>query len=278
MQGRLCPQVDGKIQAFPWQDWRTEFPAARAEGLGLMEWTLDHERLRENPVMHPAGRKEILALCREYGLAIPSLTGDLFMQAPFYKASGALQDSLVEDMRAVVDACAEIGCGLVVMPLVDAGRLENQAQEDCLVRELLRAVPQLEQRRVAVIFESDYTPQRYRAFLDRLPPEHFGVNLDTGNSAALGFAHGEELALYGDRVRNVHIKDRLAGGGTTVPLGTGAADIAGTLEGLAGLGYAGNFILQTARAADGDHAAAIRRYREMTMRWVESAHPEGAAG
>ena len=50
MQGRLSPQVDGKIQAFPWQHWRDEFPAAQKLNIPLMEWTLDHDRLtEENP-------------------------------------------------------------------------------------------------------------------------------------------------------------------------------------------------------------------------------------
>jgi len=36
-------------------------------------------------------------------------------------------------------------------------------------------------------------------------------------------------------------------------------------------GYAGDFILQTARAADGDHAAALSRYRDITRRlWAEA--------
>ena len=83
MQGRLCPMVDGKIQSFPWRDWRTEFPVAQRLGVGLMEWTLDHDRLPENPLMTPQGRREIRALSSKYGVRVESLTGDIFMQAPF---------------------------------------------------------------------------------------------------------------------------------------------------------------------------------------------------
>src|SRR3546814_5788968 len=36
MQGRLCDRVDGMIQAFPWQDWESEFPTAHRLGIGLM--------------------------------------------------------------------------------------------------------------------------------------------------------------------------------------------------------------------------------------------------
>ena len=32
--------------------------------------------------------------------------------------------------------------------------------------------------------------------------------------------------------------------------------------------FQGNYILQTARAADGDHGAALIRYRAMTLEWL----------
>ena len=61
MQGRLSALVDGKIQAFPWDEWREEFPRAKALGLGRMEWTIDQERLARKsthdgrgPPRHPA--------------------------------------------------------------------------------------------------------------------------------------------------------------------------------------------------------------------------------
>ena len=52
MQGRLSAMVDGKIQAFPWNEWREEFPRAQALGLTRIEWTIDQDRLRENPLEH----------------------------------------------------------------------------------------------------------------------------------------------------------------------------------------------------------------------------------
>ena len=37
MQGRLCNQVYGKIQAFPWLDWKSEFSVAAKIGMTAME-------------------------------------------------------------------------------------------------------------------------------------------------------------------------------------------------------------------------------------------------
>ena len=49
IQGRLSPIIDGKIQAFPWEHWKEEFPLAQQSGLRLLEWTLDDDRLYQNP-------------------------------------------------------------------------------------------------------------------------------------------------------------------------------------------------------------------------------------
>jgi L-ribulose-5-phosphate 3-epimerase len=68
----------------------------------------------------------------------------------------------------------------------------------------------------------------------------------------------------------VHVKDRLRGG-TTVPLGAGAAELAKVIRLIETSGYRGQYILQTARAADGDHSGALARYRDMTVRWIEDA-------
>lgn len=211
MQGRLCAQVDGKIQAFPWQEWESEFPAAAALGIHAMEWTLDQERLYENPLMTDEGRSRIGALQREHDMAIPSLTGDCFMQAPFWKTGGAANASLKADFLAICRSCSAIGIRMVVVPLVDAGRFDDAAQEDEVVEFLLSQQDFLAEHDIVVIFESDYVPTELRRFIDRLPAERFGINYDIGNSAALGFDPREELAAYGSRVLNVHVKDRMLG-------------------------------------------------------------------
>jgi L-ribulose-5-phosphate 3-epimerase len=268
MQGRLCERVDGKIQAFPWRDWESEFPIGAAIDLHLMEWTLDQERLYENPLMTADGQEKIRTLCQQHDLAIPSLTGDCFMQAPFWKVDGQVRSDLQSDFLAISRACAAVGIRMIVLPLVDNGRLETVEQEDVLVDFLLAQQPFLVKHQLRVIFESDFTPVELARLISRLPSERFGINYDVGNSAALGFKPAEEFAAYGARVVNVHVKDRLLGG-TTVPLKTGSADFEAAFSGLAKQNYRGNFILQTARAAESYHSEVLSSYRDMTVQWVQ---------
>lgn len=268
MQGRLSPQVGGKIQAFPSDCWREEFPEAGRLGLRLMEWTLDHAGLAVNPLMTPQGREEIRALAARHGVAIPSLTGDCFMQAPFWKASDpAERAALLGELDAVLAACPAVGIGLVVVPVVDNGRIDQPSEDRALREALLARTPLLERSGIRVIFEIDLAPEPLAAWIADYPAHVFGVNYDTGNSAALGYDPAVEWACYGGRVLNVHIKDRRLGG-TTVPLGEGGCDFQACFRAMRKAGYNGNFILQTARAADGDHAGALRKNMAFLQRFL----------
>ena len=271
MQGRLSPPVDGRIQSFPWQRWRDEFEIAARAGFSLMEWTLDLDGLYENPIMRPGGQAEIRQLCETSGISVPSLTGDFFMQAPFFKRSGPLRRKLLVDLQAVLEALVAIGVRFVVLPLVDDGSIETEGQADGLVRDLTVLMRPWRGADLRILFESDFPPDRLAPFIGRFPADQFGVNLDIGNSASLGFDPCAEIATLGSLIFNVHIKDRILGS-STVPLGEGQADFPSAFAALKSIGYAGAFILQTARATDGNDLGALLRYRASAAAWIEAAN------
>lgn len=170
MQGRLSGLVDGKIQAFPWDEWREEFSRAKALGLMRMEWTIDQERLRENPLTTEPGQQAILALSREHGVRIPSLTGDCFMQAPFWKVDAVVRDALVADLDLLIASCSRIGIEFIVIPLVDNGKIERESDSDTLKRVLLARSEQLARRNVKIVFRSDLPPRGSPGSWRRIQP------------------------------------------------------------------------------------------------------------
>jgi L-ribulose-5-phosphate 3-epimerase len=269
MQGRLSPMVNGKIQSFPWDNWKQEVGLAKSIGLSTMEWTLDQDRLYDNPLMTSSGQREIVQMCKEHAFTIPSLTGDCFMQAPFWKTDKIdLCEKLKIDFDAILVSCSNVGIEFVVVPLVDGGSLENIQQENILVEFLLEKESKLNRFGIKIIFESDFHPAELKRLMSRLKSDFFGINYDIGNSASLGFNPCDEFEAIGDRILNVHVKDRVLGG-TTVPLGEGDADFEAVFKELAVIRYRGNFILQTARADDNDHSTLLGQYHELVAGWIE---------
>ena len=267
MQGRLSPVINGKIQEFPWNNWRQEFDIAACMGFRLMEWTLDQYRLYENPLMTPIGQAEIRKLSRDCKVKIPSLTGDCFMQSPFWKLLGAEKKDRQNDLMLILDGCANVGISKIVIPLVDDGRIDNNDQATALLSFLHAKETAIMDRAIQIVFESDFGPDELKAFIGQFNPNVFGINYDIGNSAALGFDVDKEFAAYGDRILNVHVKDRMLKG-TTVPLGNGNADFAKVFRQLAIIEYRGNYILQTARADNGNHSDVLSHYKTVVEKWI----------
>jgi hexulose-6-phosphate isomerase len=95
--------------------------------------------------------------------------------------------------------------------------------------------------------------------LESIDLDHVQANYDIGNSASLGFDPREELEAYGLKILNVHVKDRKLGG-TTVPLGTGNANINFVLQKLQEIGYRGGLTMQAARG-ENDVETAIEHLK-----------------
>jgi hexulose-6-phosphate isomerase len=268
MQGRLSPMIDGRIQSFPWDYWENEFNLAKEIGIQLIEWTVDSRKLASNPIFLPNHQKLIRELASVSSVSIPSLTSDYFMENPPWITNSAEVSKIHKN---IFSGMKFIGSKILILPLVDNSSILNNETLLNFVEFITNLECSLRENEIRIAIESDFGPTKLSKFISKFDPEIVGINYDIGNSASLGFNSTEELNLYGDRVINVHVKDRLLGG-TTVPLGTGNADLPRTIQSLEDSGYRGNYILQTARAQDGKHAEAIVEYAYMVEGWLHECN------
>lgn len=272
MQGRLSPKVNGRIQSFPTNFWEDEFALAQLNDFHLMEWTIDYDSndLYNNPLLSHEGVVKIHSLCQKFSVHIPSLTGDCFMQKPFWKSEKSQRDALFDDFFNIINAAAKIGIKYIVIPLVDNGKIESHSQEQILIKALSTLDDFYVKNNLYILFESDLNPSSLSKFINPLNPKIYGVNYDVGNSASLGYQPKNEILAYGNRIHNVHIKDRLQGG-STVELGAGNANFKDVFDCLHKINYQGNYILQTARAHDDNHVSVLCRYRDMVCDWIKTS-------
>ena len=129
MQGRLSPLGQGKIQAFPVDHWRDEMVLASRNNFACMEWTLEYKDFHLNPIMTRSGQLSISQLQKQTDLNVISLTGDLFMQEPFWHNVGKKREKLIDCFMMVCDQCASAKVPFLVLPLVDNGRLRDEGEE-----------------------------------------------------------------------------------------------------------------------------------------------------
>lgn len=263
MQGRLTDVTNGVIQEFPVDNWKNEIIEASSLGFNIIEWTLDYHNFSTNPFITYQGRDSIAAICNSFNMSIPSVTCDCFMQMPFWKTIND-DNSLFLQFYEVCIAASHLGTNFLVVPLVDNGSLESCEQEKFFIDNINNLEFFLKRLNIQLLFESDYNPTDLSAFIDKFSTDTVGINYDIGNSASLGFSPSQELECYGDRVHNVHVKDRKYGG-SSVPLLTGDADFDAVFKCLNKLNYTGNFILQTARSDSQQHQSVLSKYKAIVQ-------------
>ncbi len=268
MQGRLSPIRNGRIQSFPWETWEKELEIGSSLNFKLMEWTIDSENFNENPLLLEVKTGQIAELANSQNIEVHSVTCDYYMENPFGKSDDF---QVFVNLKKIIEAMQLVKAHILVIPLVDNSSISKTDQS--IISKFLELAECLVEHEVKIAFESDFNPPQLAEFIEYFPEHLFGINYDIGNSAALGFKPSEELAEYGNRVINVHVKDRPFGG-STVPLGQGDADFPEVFRLLEQFKYQGNYILQTARAKDRSHADTLSRYREMVVTWIQEAKNE----
>jgi L-ribulose-5-phosphate 3-epimerase len=264
MQGRLVPPSEGRIQCFPRERWRDEFALAATAGLEAIEWIYDLHGADVNPFAADDGLEELRALSAENAVQVRSLCADYFMDKPLLRANEREIDERTKTLEWLLGRCAILGMNRIVLPFVDASRIESDAELSDVVVVLERVLQAAISTGVELHLETSLPPARFADLLARLPHPMVKVNYDSGNSSSLGYHPVDEFAAYGARVGSVHIKDRVHGG-STVPLGSGDADFKALFKCLEDIGYHGDFVLQVARGAAGDEVALARKNREFVL-------------
>jgi hexulose-6-phosphate isomerase len=264
MQGRLVPPVDHTIYHFPRGIWDQEFARAAQTKMDCIEWIYDLFGADVTPIATDAGIEQIKALSKQYNVQVLSLCANCFMEKPLVRASQPQLEERLDMMSWLLKRCQMVGIGRIVLPFLDASRIETDQEFDDVVAVLERVLQLADETGIEIHLESSLIPPRLAALLEKLPSPMLKVNYDSGNSTSLGYDFRAEFSAYGSRIGGVHIKDRILGNGT-VPLGNGNADFAMLSGLLKKINYQGDFILEAARGVNGDEVAWAAKNREFIL-------------
>lgn len=251
MQGRLLPKYKGRYQAHPVGYWQDEFSIAAGFGLHLIEFILDSNDVYENPVMNESGIYEIMTLTEKTGVAVKTICADYFMEAPLHSLSNLVIKESQKVMETLIINSSKLGILDIVIPCVDKATLSNDIERiQRLVNNIRPILGLAEKFGVHLALETDLAPRPFSELIESLDSPQITVNYDTGNSASLGYDPEEELMTYGNRISDIHIKDRLLNGGSVI-LGNGNTDFERFFAVLKKVGYEGPFIMQAYRDDEG---------------------------
>jgi hexulose-6-phosphate isomerase len=271
MQGRLVPPTDNRIQCFPRDNWKMEFELATKAKIDCIEWIYDLHGADVNPLANNAGIDEMRSLSSEYGIKILSVCASYFIDKPLVRASESELKDRVGILEWLLYRCQLYGMNRIVLPFVDASRIECDGELDSVCKTLEHALPCAERENVVINLETSLTPDRFAKLLSRLSHPMIEVNYDSGNSSSLGYKPKDEFDAYGMRVGSIHIKDRNFGG-SSVPLGTGDANFPQLFSCLEKFQYSGDFILEAARGVSGDEINCVQNNRAFVLKYLQKGN------
>ena len=248
MQGRLSPRIDGKIQAYPANTWQKEFQIAQEIGYAAIEWIVE-KPVETNALMTDSGKAEIKKVISSTEVRIDFVCADIFMQQPLVRMTEEMRLQNKEYLLEIIKNAKEVGAVGVEIPFVDNSSIKNDKEKQEFIDAMQDAFKLAKDLDIKISLETDLSPIAFKELLELIDLDFVQANYDIGNSASLGFDPKEELDAYGQRILNVHVKDRKLGG-TTVPLGTGNADINLVIQKLQEFGYSGGLTMQAARGED----------------------------
>ena len=262
MQGRLLPKYQGRYQAHPVGYWQDEFPLAAEVGLDCIEFILDYNQAEENPLFSHSGRQQIRKLSQSTGVQVNSLCADYFMEAPLHEIDPHQAQANIKAMRRLLESAADLEICDIVVPCVDHSSIQDKVVRSRFQQQLAEIIPYAEKLGTNLSLETDLGPDDFKALLEQLNSPKVTVNYDIGNSASLGYDPEKELEAYGQKISDIHIKDRTLGGGS-VKLGTGNANLPRFLSLLSTLNYEGPFIMQAYRDDEG-----VNIFQEQ-LQWIQ---------
>jgi L-ribulose-5-phosphate 3-epimerase len=261
MQGRLLPPYEGRFQAFPASQWREEFTNAQKAGLYCIEWIYEQPHEDENPLRTDEGLAQMKAAMVETGVKVVSICADYYMTRPLVTDAEGVDLPTVDHLRWLMGRAQALGATYIVLPFVDASSLKTEDARQNLIALLKQLGPEAQKLGVELHMETDFPPPVFSAILSAIDHPNIRWNYDIGNSASLGFAANDEFDAQGKYLGSVHIKDRVRGS-STVPLGTGDAEVDVSLKRILETGFDRWFILQVARDKAGEETAWLASVRQ----------------
>ena len=243
MQGRLIDPPNGDdLDWFPFDNWEQEFSIAQSLSLNSIEFVIDREMSKNNPLWNQIGRDRINELYKKHTLK------------PIACCVNFVIDNLISDgaifdrVKDVIKYVSELGLKFVIIPLFGLSELKFD-RENNFKNNINVLADYADKNNLNLLIETNYTGKETLNFLSKLQNKNVGVVYDVGNATGCGHNIENDFAILSGVIKHIHIKDKNLVG-DNVPLGDGIVDLANFFEILKINKYEGACTLETARGVN----------------------------
>jgi L-ribulose-5-phosphate 3-epimerase len=169
--------------------------------------------------MQDEHREEIRRSAAEADIEISSLCLGALWHYPFTSPAETHRKRGVEIIQAAVPLARYLGAGCILLPIDQPAGLSDEEAWDMTVRGLAECLPVAEEAGVILAVENVCSPFLKGAtelgrLVDELASPACRVYFDVGNGAWIGLDPAVEILELGDRIAQIHFKNRNSRRGT----------------------------------------------------------------
>ena len=255
MQGRLtnAPKGEG-LDWFPFNSWRDEFSLAKDLGFLNVEFVIDREKSKKNPIWSQSGRESIIDAFNANNITPLACCFNFVIDYPIVEKEN------IDDCLKAIKNSSFVGFRYAVIPLFQASDVES-----CNIVNLVNSLNILMSAAkccdIQLLLETNLSGRKTLNLVSQLGGE-IGIVYDIGNATQCGHDIEDDLHVLSTLIKHVHIKDKDSNG-ENVELGFGNVLFEKFFKKLKEINYKGSYTLETSRGFD-----AIERARS-NMQFVD---------
>jgi hypothetical protein len=242
IQGRLSEPKEG-FQECPVK-WEKEFHLLPKLGLNHIEWIVTYDNFHNNPIFkRDISKYPISSVCADF------MVSDKFCNPKY----------VFKHLEPLCVAVEYNKIKNITIPL-----LENSSVEEKHTRKKFMEVfyPYTERyKNINFLIEAELHQEKLKKMLDF--NSNLFVTYDTGNITSCGLNHEDYIFELADKIKQVHIKDRIRNPLETVEPTKGDTDFELIFKCLKQVNYDGLYTLQTARMEDGKEMETIKKHKKI---------------
>jgi hexulose-6-phosphate isomerase len=231
------------------------FSKALSLGFQGIEFGIDRD-YREDPLWTGDGnlRDRMRATAEKTGVEAASICLHLLNHDEYSPASEntAYRNVGMKLVRNTVEACAQIGGSVILVPFFGTASLTSEGHIQRLIEGMKSLSPLAEENKVCLGLETSLEAPEVIRIVEAIDSEYVQVYFDIGNAVSRGYNVVEEIEELGETIAQVHVKDSPSRN----MLGEGNVDFTAAIDALRKVGFKGYLMLETPSTDDSGVAAA----------------------